>query len=313
MNKILPFFKLTRPFNLLTIFITQVIFYFYVLVPALHHMELNPILDINSFWFLSLSTLLIAAAGNVVNDIKDVEIDFHNRFHKQIVNRAIKIKTAWIFYVSLLIIGGFCFGWVCVRTHKLIDFSLFVGLSAILYWYSTYFKRSLLIGNIIISILCAAVILIIYHFEYQNQFIINSNYESNDNLHNTVIFYTVFAFLSTMVRELIKDCEDIEGDKLHRCNTFPIVFGTKITKFLIITFALIFLYFYMSFALTILFANATIFFYVSLILVLIPLVMVVYQVITATTKESFGKAATTAKVLMLSGIFVLILLNFENF
>jgi 4-hydroxybenzoate polyprenyltransferase len=313
MKKIIPYFQLIRPINLGIIFLTQFIFYFFVLLPTLHHNELKPILNISNFWFLSLSTILIAAAGNVINDIKDVEIDHHNRHQKQIVSKTITINAAWFFYIFLIIFGAYCFGIVCFHTKKLIDFSLFIGLTCILYWYSAFFKRSLLMGNLIISTLCTAVILIIYHFEYQNHFILQKNLESIDKLDNTLMFYSVFAFLSTLIRELIKDCEDIEGDKLHHCNTFPIVFGTKLTKLFIIILAMIFLYFYMSFALTILFTNATIFFYIALISVLIPLLITIFKVFVAKTKEDFGNASRLAKILMLSGIMVLILLNIENF
>ena len=147
----LHFLNLIRWKNLLIIALVQVLIKYALFLPF------NIDITLNWFGFslLVLSTLCIAAAGYVINDLYDLETDLVNRPERVIVGKLISEKTANNLFIALNVIGVLIGFYLSHLVGKSSFFALFVIISALLYVYASYLKQSLLIGNIVVSILVA--------------------------------------------------------------------------------------------------------------------------------------------------------------
>ncbi len=196
------------------------------------------------FFWLVFSTVLIAAGGNIINDYFDVRADRINKPHRLIITRHIKKRTAIMLHWT---INFFAFS-IALYLSWIMDsfWYLFIHLFSInvLWFYSMYFKRRFLTGNILIAALTALVPFLVGIFFYQHN-LANAEWYRMElfpfNLEGTspkIILYisaglAIFAFLLNLAREVVKDMEDVEGDKELRANTLPISIGLKNTKWFI--------------------------------------------------------------------------------
>lgn len=232
---------------------------------------------------LCLSTVLIAAAGYIINDYYDIKIDYINKPHKVVVGKIIKRRVAMAIHLTLSSLG-FLLG---------ISVSLWVGavnLIAIflLWFYSNQLKRLPFLGNLVVATLTAATVLIVA-LRYQE-----------NNLY--VYMYAIFAFTITLVREIIKDMEDLQGDQNFGCKTLPIIWGIRKTKYLLYLILLIFMlsiiYFIQRLTIDYLYIYMTIF--------LIPMIFFIYRLVMADAKRNFGYLSNICKLLMISGILSMV-------
>jgi len=247
-----------------------------------------------NFLMLGLGTICIAAAGNVINDILDVEIDLINKKNRVVVGQLISVQRAWILYFFLNIVAlGLS---VCLRSMDL--FLFFLGAILLLYFYSTAWKRQVLIGNLVVAFLCSWVVIEFWWFSYASL---------TPYWHGILLVYTVFAFLSTLVRELVKDLEDLEGDALQGCRTLAIQKGAPFVKKTILIL--------LSFLLILLIAEARFFnaysaylAFVYLIIALVfPLFYLMRIVCYANIASDFGRISRLVKAYMLLGLLLLLL------
>lgn len=220
-NFVVSFFRLIRWPNLLIIVFTQYLAKIFLVGPAYYWK--NHLQDFNQF-ILTLSTVTIAAAGYIINDYFDVKIDLVNKPNEVIIGRKIKRRWAIIIHQTLNLVGVFL--------GLLLSYKVFiVNLIAVtcLWFYAERFKRMAFVGNFIVATLTGASLVVMAVY-----------YPGNDLLIN---IYAVFAFGITLIREVIKDMEDIPGDKKYGCRTLPIVWGIPKTKrfvyLLIVSFVLI--------------------------------------------------------------------------
>ena len=212
MNKLPYYLQLIRPINLFIIFITQLLF----VLKGSDHTISNIIFP--DFSLIALSVMLTAAAGYVVNDVFDVEIDKINKPIKQVVPSPISFKAARIFYFSLVglsIIMAFFVG--------LMFGYLVVVVNLLLYYYSQDLKKSILFGNALVAFLSGMVVFTTYY----------AYYPTAENYH---AMYSLMAFAITMARELVKDIQDMEGDAAHCGRTLPIVYGIRPSRWLSMLF-----------------------------------------------------------------------------
>jgi 4-hydroxybenzoate polyprenyltransferase len=232
MKLVVAFLKLIRLPNLFFIALTQFLFYSCIILPIFKKGGAVPVFDNIYLLLLILSSVLIAAAGYIINDYFDINIDQVNKPRMNVVDNVISRRWAMLWHSVFSFAGvalGFYIGW------KLNVFWL--GLmnllcSVLLFVYSTTFKKQLLSGNIIISVLTAwsvavpglsAFYIVFYNPE------IYSGIENNKLLRITIL-YTAFAFIISLIREAIKDMEDLPGDAKYGCRTMPIVWGINATK-----------------------------------------------------------------------------------
>ena len=173
----------------------------------------NIFLSLNDWQYglLVLATVLIAAAGYVINDILDQETDYDNDKVNVIVGKFISEKAAYNLYFILNITGVGIGYYLASVIHKPSFAGAFIIISATLYMYATSLKQMLLIGNIVVALLLSFSVIIIGLFD-----LLPATYEGNQTemgvMFSILIDYAVFAFIINLIREIVKDMEDVEGD-----------------------------------------------------------------------------------------------------
>ncbi|HOY40034.1 MAG: geranylgeranylglycerol-phosphate geranylgeranyltransferase [Bacteroidales bacterium] len=200
------------------------------------------------FIFLVLSFVFLAAAGYVINDYFDRKADLVNRPDTIVVGIHIKRRWAMVFHTVFNIIGVILGFAVAFSIGKWWFGFLFIAFSLILWWYSSNLKKLPVAGNLTVAILGAVVPLTIAGFQYYGTIRVLGILPVNISIAMKEIFdisvgFAVFAFMFNFIRELVKDMEDIEGDKAMYCKTIPIVLGIRLTKYLasLLCFAGVFL------------------------------------------------------------------------
>ena len=224
----MSFLKLIRYKNLLMLAFMQLTFRYGFL--KLQNIDLA--LTDWQYGLLVLSTVLIAAAGYVINDIFDQETDKENKADKVIVGKSISENQAYNIYAFLNISGvviGFYLSNVIMRPNFA---AIFILIAATLYIYATSLKQMLLLGNIIVALLLASSVIIIGVFDIfpaTN----SSNQEIMASLFSILLDYVIFAFMINFLREIVKDLEDFDGDFKQGMNTLAIVLGVQKTSKLV--------------------------------------------------------------------------------
>jgi 4-hydroxybenzoate polyprenyltransferase len=258
-----------------------------------------------NFFLLVLSTVLIAAAGYIINDYFDVNIDKINKPERLVIGKGVKRRVAigahTVLNIIAILIG--CYISYAAGAWKLIFIHLFWTLG--LWFYSTNFKRQFLSGNMMIAIFVALVPLVVGVYEmipcYKTYGIVFKD------ISKYLLLVSFFAFVITLLREIIKDIEDYEGDKEYGCKTMPIVIGVKSSKIVVITIAIATMLFlgYLQFLLWGL-EDKLSFFYFAFAIQL-PFLFLIYKIIFAETKRDFKIAGNTAKLIMLMGVCYLLI------
>lgn len=309
------FLKLVRWQNLLIIIITMVLMRYAVIEPILGKtgvflkngptdaiaMELRfPWYD---FILLVAATVFIAAGGYVINDYFDIKTDLINK-GKVIVGTSIPRRIAMMWH-NILNIAGVAIGFYISRKAGYIWMgTLFLIVSGLLYFYSASYKRQFLIGNVVVSILTALVPLLVVLYEWPalyRYYVINAVSLPEFN----IIFYWVggfalFAFITTLTREIIKDIEDFEGDIAYGRNTIPVVTG--ITNAKIISGSLIVLTIICLYAIWYFFINDKITVVYITLAITLPLVITLRQLMISSTKKQLHSTSNLMKIVMLTGI-----------
>lgn len=269
---IVSFLRLTRVWNLVILAVAQ---YF----TAIMLIDRANVFDIR-FFLLVASTGFIAAAGYIINDYYDIKIDLINKPERVVIGKGITRRYA-ILYHTLLSFAGVAIGTYLSWKIGLLNF----GAAFLLWWYSNSLKRQPLIGNIVVSLLTALAIVIV-----------DSLYKTG----NTLIFiYAAFAFFITLIREVIKDMEDLKGDDTFGCKTLPIIWGIRKTKYFIYGVLLVF-------SLTVVLLDV---FYVDLpeyyflLFLFVPLLILLITLIKADTKRDYARLSNFCKIILLLGVF----------
>ena len=309
------FLRLIRFSNLIIVALTQYLLQYYILLPELKKVNLTPLLPDFEFFLLVFSTILIAAGGYIINDIEDVEIDkFNKPEKKQIVGRIYPLSISWKMYLFSIILGFIISIYLAFFIHNLVQLLIYPTAVAMLYAYSKWWKRQPLIGNLVIAFFCAFVAWIVFYAEkinfisekLQNVIARNVATEGYDFLNFTFVGYAVFAFISTLFREIIKDIEDVQGDKAGNCRTLPVVIGVESSK-------------KWAFGVGIIFLNLVVIFSFLLrgdwvkiltlnIIISLPIIYALFLLIKSHKKEDFSFLSKLAKFIMLSGlVFILIM------
>ena len=270
--------RLTRFWNLVIIGLSQ---YFV----ARFLIDRNLIFDWRLF-VLVASTVIIAAAGYIINDYYDIKIDLINKPQRVVIGKSITRRYA-LFFHSILVVIGMALGFVISWRIGIVNF-----LSAfLLWWYSNSLKRQPFIGNLVVAVLTSISILLIDILYY------------SDNL--LVIIYALFAFFMTLIREILKDMEDLRGDNTFGCKTLPIVWGIRRTKGMI--YSLLILLAASVLLLNVRFVQLP--FYYFVIFLYVPLALLVLRLIRADTRKDFYWLSQWCKIIMLLGILSMVFIN----
>jgi 4-hydroxybenzoate polyprenyltransferase len=300
--------QLVRWKNLLIIFFAQLLAWWCIVLP-----ESPEVLDFTSFLFIGISTVLIAAAGYIINDYFDIRIDAINRPGRVILEKVIPLRQAIISHAVLSIIGLALAGYVATRAHHYEWLWVQVCCILLLWFYSTDFKRKYLSGNIVVSLLTALTMLTLFIYEpvMKREMQLPAITGRSSLPVWVLLIYAYFAFILTWMREIVKDMEDYKGDEAGGCMTMPIKKGLEYsTRFAIVLSALA--------VIPLLLASVILsvhhFFllpaYLFLCLIL-PLAYWSFFIGKGFTARHYGKASSGLKLIMLSGICSLIIYHIQ--
>jgi len=271
------FLKLTRFWNLLIIALAQ--------YGTAGFLIASETLTDPELMVMVLSTVLIAAGGYAINDYYDVKIDLINKPDRVVIGKSISRRYVLLFHTMLSFTGvalGFFLDW------KIGVINL---LSAFLLWlYSNALKRLPFIGNFIVALLTGLAVLVV------NVLFLP--------LLAVVWVYALFAFFMTLIREIIKDIEDLKGDNTFGCRTLPIVWGTRGAKGVIY-----FLFLLLSLAVIGIHTRVTplpVLYFVGFLFV--PTGILFAWLIRADTRRDFYRLSQLCKIIMVIGIFSMVFL-----
>lgn len=301
MKKIAAFFRLVRWPNLLFIALTQYLFFYALLNPLFGREDVNNNLDFFHLTLLVISSVFIAAAGNIINDYFDLNIDVVNKPDKVIIGKYIHRHWAIACHVVLSTLAVFIGFYLDYKAGTFMLGITNMICVTLLFIYSMVLKRKVLWGNVLVSLLTAWTVAVIT-FSETKALVAGFSSDNISSITRITVLYCCFAFIISLIREMIKDMEDMEGDRKYGCTTFPIVFGFPATKvfiyvwLLIIIGLLIFLLFYiLPFMWWLAMAYIIIF-------ILSPLANITLKLGQAANPADFHKLSSLVKVVMLTGI-----------
>ena len=309
MKLILAFFKLVRTLNLLYIVITQFLFQYCIVVPAFRQYGLVPRLNSSYFLLLVLASVCIAAAGYVINDYFDLNIDRVNKPQKLVVEKMISRRSAILWHLCLSVVGvllSFYVGWQI--NNILVGFAN-ITCVILLWFYSTTFKKKLLIGNVIISLLTAWVVLVLYFIEIPRLPFLPIEQDVLKVLNRIFrlsILYGGFAFIISLIREVIKDIEDMAGDARYGCRTMPIKWGVNSTKVFIATWLIVIISVLVIIQLYVFPFRWYWLMLYCILLIILPLLYVFRKLFKARSPSDFHKLSNMVKLTMATGIISMI-------
>ena len=317
-------FRIIRWKNLAIISLSQIFIKFFFID---FFIQKDQLLNEN-FIILLIVTILIAASGYIVNDIYDYKLDQINKPEKVVLGKFLKSRDAIIIYMLFNSLAIALSIFLCIKINREIYILIFLLIIYCLWLYSKKLKKYKIIGNILIAFFISLSILNVPVFSCKNIL-------SDDRFFVFLIIsiFSVLAFLVNLKREIIKDIEDIEGDKMHKVRSLPITFGTKKAKLVTIIIGII-LMFAISYIITfqILILKSDLFLdiggnefsdpqiwganYISTIYMVIILIIFFYTellILNATSKTNFSKVSKLLKVLMFLSLLIIPIFTLTHF
>lgn len=269
---------------------------------CLNFLKLN---DLNFTLYL-FSTLFLAAGGYIINDITDGKADRINKPNKVFVGKIIEEKTANILYWIFTSLGVIIGLYVCYELNSVFNAVLCILTALLLFLYSYQLQKIALVGNLVISLLIPSSMMALFIFEYG----IN---QASLGLYSFYVLlpYLIFAFLTNLMREVIKDIEDINGDHNMGFKTLPIVIGIRRARnFILILTAVVILLAIFMVRLAFINDYSTILLFGICSMVIVPLLIFFYQLWSAKTKEEFHKSSQLLKIIMVLGILTMLFIHY---
>ena len=297
------FLQLIRWPNLVFIVLTQALFRYFIL-PFAHDQRpgnMNGVkLTEPLFWLLVTASLTIAAAGYIINDYFDVNIDQVNKSSRVIIGKFINRRSAILSHAFLSLVGLVLSAYVGYKLHNVLIPALnFIAVN-LLVFYSSTFKKKILIGNVIISLLTAWVILVLTLAEYR--FRITPSDVAWQRVVKMSFIYAGFAFIISLIREVVKDLEDIEGDEKYGCRTMPIAWGIPVSKVFIAVWVVVLAAVVAAIQIYVIQLGWWIAALYSIVAIVLPLLWVLKKLYLAVTPADFHRISSVVKLIMLAGI-----------
>jgi 4-hydroxybenzoate polyprenyltransferase len=305
------FFRLIRYPNLFFIALTQYLFYICIIRPTFIFSGLPLNMQPAELVLLIAASISIAAGGYIINDYFDLNIDRVNKPEKLVIGNFIKRRWAILWHL------GFSFAGIVlsiILSNRLGNPfpAVFNLISIILLWfYSTTFKRQLLVGNIVISLLTGWVVLVMYVAVNPVALYPASSHAISvyTRIYKFAVIYGGFAFIISLVREIIKDMEDMEGDAKYQCRSMPIVWGIPTSKVFVIVWLIVLictLLILQVYALQLRWWWSAAY---GILFILFPLVLISRKLTRAVSTTEYHDLSTLVKLVMLSGILSLLFIK----
>lgn len=308
MRLIAAFFKMIRMPNLFFMALTQVLFQLCIYYPLYN--DVVPGHDTRQFVLLVFASLFIAAAGYVINDYFDINIDEVNKPEKMVVDKVISRRWAIAWHFMLSISGLVLTFFALPVREKWYLLLANAGCVALLWFYSTNFKKNLLIGNILISLLTAWTILLIFFSKVSPTDAFSLSHAGQTKFFRFAFLYAGFAFIISLIREAVKDIEDMEGDTRYGCRTMPIVWGVNAAKVYIAVWLVILiatLGVLQVYVLQFRWWWAVVY---CFLLIILPLLLIFWKLVKATAVKEYHQLSSLTKLVMLAGILSMLFFYF---
>jgi 4-hydroxybenzoate polyprenyltransferase len=306
----MTYLKLIRWQNVLMVLITQVLTFSFIIMP-LHD---APGQFTIPFLMLMLASLFIVSGGYIINDYYDVEIDRKNKPGKMVVGKQITRRNTLRVYLLHCFMGALAGIYTAFLLKSVFFGLLFIMAIGILWFYSYQLKKTLLWGNIVVAIMAAApvysVLMIIFFSEWSEAGGVHHWYVSNQKLVAFVFGYSFFAVTTHFMREIVKDIQDMDGDKAYRCMTVPIRYG-KAKSVAIAKGLAVAVMFFLLIGFYVLYQEGFLLMSFYSIVLIAVMLFVTLRLSKAESSGDFGKAGLLVKWLMLFGILSMILIPFS--
>jgi 4-hydroxybenzoate polyprenyltransferase len=299
--------KLIRYQNLLLLALMQLIFRYGFLKQQNVYLALADW----QYILLVISTICIAAGGYIINNIFDYKTDMENKPKEVVIGKSISESLAYNLYAGFTIIGVGIGFYLSNVIQKPSFATIFIVVASTLYVYATSLKQSLLIGNIIVALLLSFSLIMIGIFD-----LYPATYEGNQSimrlLFSILLDYAIFAFMINLIREIIKDLEDVNGDYNQGMKTLPIVLGTERTAKLVFGLSFIpilSLVYYINFYIF----NSGLFLSTiyGIIFILTPMIYFTIKLWSAKKKSDFKHLSIVLKWVLLFGILSIAVITYN--
>ena len=299
--------KLIRWPNLIIAAFAQFLIYYRHIARPLNQENIGRTFDFFHVSLFIICTVIITAIGNIINDIYDIETDRINGITRNQIGKGVSIKAVYILALVLFSIGGIIATYLAYFIDQPQWFFFYPASIFILWVYNWKMKGIPLLGNIIIALLCSMTLIIVVLLEQDGLSMIrNDSKEVWAHISSVFLFFGVFAFLATWLRELIKDMEDFDGDHATGWQTYPVKFGltasSKLGIFLVLlNIASLWLWLKHSAAMTEI--------VYLILLVALPLIFVGHRLLfLQNDKTQFTRLKNIMKAVFLSGILFLLII-----
>lgn len=292
----MKYLKLIRYQNLLMLAFMQLVFRYLFLAQSYVDLALT---DIN-YILLVIATVCIAAGGYVINNIMDQDTDEIAKPQNRVVGVSISETVAYNWYIGLTIVGVGIGFYLSNVIYKPTFASMFILVATLLYMYATSFKQIPVLGNVVVALMLSTSIIIIGLFDILPAIDVDNRFRMKEAF-DILMHYAIFAFIINLIREIVKDMEDMDGDYQSGINSLPIAIGVQKTKIIVGVLTVI------SIGILAYYVNSNLFeldyvVYYAMILIVGPLIYFGVKLLNATTKKEYHHLSLVLKIILFFGI-----------
>ena len=301
----MKYLKLIRFQNLLMLAFMQLVFRYLFLKQSYVDLALT---DFN-YILLIFATVCIAAGGYVINNIMDQDTDEIAKPQNRVVGVSISETVAYNWYIGLTIVGVGIGFYLSNVIYKPTFASMFILVATLLYMYATSFKQIPVLGNVVVALMLSTSIIIIGLFDILPAIDVDNRFRMKEAF-GILMHYSIFAFIINLIREIVKDLEDMDGDYQSGINTLPNAIGIQKTKIIVGVLTII------SIGILAYYVNSNLFeldyvVYYAMILIVGPLIYFGVKLLNATTKKEFHHLSLVLKIILFFGILSVVVIVYN--
>ncbi|WP_026726645.1 geranylgeranylglycerol-phosphate geranylgeranyltransferase [Flavobacterium sasangense] len=301
----MKYLKLIRYQNLLMLAFMQLVFRYLFLAQSYVDLALT---DFN-YILLVIATVCIAAGGYVINNIMDQDTDEIAKPQNRVVGVSISETVAYNWYIGLTIVGVGIGFYLSNVIYKPTFASMFILVATLLYMYATSFKQIPVLGNMVVALMLSTSIIIIGLFDILPAIDVDNRFRMKEAF-DILIHYAIFAFIINLIREIVKDMEDMDGDYQSGINSLPIAIGVQKTKIIVGVLTVI------SIGILAYYVNSNLFeldyvVYYAMILIVGPLIYFGVKLLNAATKKEYHHLSLVLKIILFFGILSVAVIVFN--
>lgn len=301
----MKYLKLIRYQNLLMLTFMQLVFRYLFLAQSYVDLALT---DFN-YILLVIATVCIAAGGYVINNIMDQDTDEIAKPQNRVVGVSISETVAYNWYIGLTIVGVGIGFYLSNVIYKPTFASMIILVATLLYMYATSFKQIPVLGNVVVALMLSTSIIIIGLFDILPAIDVDNRFRMKEAF-DILMHYAIFAFLINLIREIVKDMEDMDGDYQSGINSLPVAIGVQKTKIIVGVLTVI------SIGILAYYVNSNLFeldyvVYYAMILIVGPLIYFGVKLLNATTKKEYHHLSLVLKIILFFGILSVAVIVFN--